>query len=126
MKTTTERTPLPLKAVAPADRQALLVLEHPAGEAKQVSILDCRVEHAEIEGTSSTKTDFGHLCDTLGGSSGSPIQDINTGDVIGLHHLGFRTGSPRPVNQGVRIGLILDDILAQRPDLAKEIAASQP
>ena len=106
----------------PADNKALVVIQHPAGELQQVSILDCRVRNTRINGVTSTLTDFGHLCDTLGGSSGSPVIDIFTGKVDGLHHLGFRPNSSRLVNQAVHIKLIADFIRSSRPELASELS----
>ena len=68
---------------------ALIMVQHPAGEAKQVSRLGCIVSQEAAEGVTSTKTDFAHKCDTLGGSSGSPIFDDRSLEVVGLHHFGF-------------------------------------
>lgn len=79
------------------DGQALILIQHPAGEPKQVSLLDCRVSGAHAEAS----TDFGHLCDTLGGSSGSPVLDEQTGLLLGLHHIGFSDESQERVNRAV-------------------------
>ena len=117
----TDRQALRLNSASPNESQALLIIQHPAGEPKQVSILDCRVQNAQVNGLTSALTDFGHLCDTLGGSSGSPVQDIASGNVIGLHHLGFRTGSDQLFNQAVRIGLIIEFLRARRPDVLTEM-----
>lgn len=45
-------------------------------------------------------TDFAYLCDTEGGSSGSPVISRSTGRVVGIHHFG---GCP---NQAVRMDLV--------------------
>jgi hypothetical protein len=45
-------------------------------------------------------TDFAYLCDTEGGSSGSPVISRATGKVVGIHHFG---GCP---NQAVRMDRI--------------------
>lgn len=116
-----DRQALRLEISDPAENQALIVIQHPAGEPKQVSLLDCRVRNALISGTTPRQTDFGHLCDTLGGSSGSPVQDIGSGGAIGLHHLGFRPGSDRPVNQAVRLRLIVDFLRTKRPAVLTEM-----
>jgi len=122
-KAPTDRPPLAIKAgtAVVAQDQGLLVIEHPGGETKQVSIAGCKTDHVDLQGVGDAMTDFGHLCDTLGGSSGSPVADINDGAVIGLHHLGFNDGSPMPVNQAVKIGLILDDIKKKLPAVYTEI-----
>lgn len=115
------RTPLPLKDMAVADKQGLLIIEHPAGKPKRVSIIDCQVRGPEMTGMGQEKTDFGHFCDTEGGSSGSPIQDAQSGAVLGLHHLGFQTGANIVVNRGVKIGLILKDLAQKAPAVRAEI-----
>lgn len=94
-----DRSPLKLDAGNVEDGQALIVIQHPAGQPKQVSILDCRV--SDPDAATSVSTDFGHLCDTLGGSSGAPVLDEQTGLMIGLHHLGFNEKSRRPVNAAI-------------------------
>lgn len=115
------RPPLRLADTA-ASAQSLVVIQHPDGEPAHVSVEDCRVTNPELPGADpEQKTDFGHFCDTSGGSSGSAVQDERTGQVIGLHHLGFRRNSNKPVNQAVMMKRILDAIGAERPDVLKEI-----
>jgi V8-like Glu-specific endopeptidase len=109
-----------------AQDQALVIVEHPAGEPKQASIDDCKVSGIALVGVGTDTTDFGHLCDTLGGSSGSPVFSRQDGTVVGLHHLGFRTDSANPVNQAVHIGRVLDDLAQRAPALRAEIAAVHP
>ena len=118
-----EVQPLKLKTATLAKDQQLLIIGHPLGEPKQVSIDGCKVATVDLEGTSAgKKTDFGHLCDTLGGNSGSPILDgLASGEVVGLHHLGFAPDATDPVNQGVRIALVLSDIKKKAPQVATEI-----
>lgn len=106
-----------------AEDQPLVVVQHPAGEYKQASIDDCRVRGASRPGVTTATTDFGHLCDTLGGSSGSPVLDRNTGGLVGLHHFGFVEGTPNPVNQGVHFALVLDDLRRRFPALHAELTA---
>jgi hypothetical protein len=92
------------------DNQNLLVIEHPAGDVKKVSKFGCVVRGAHVSGLLDRETDFGHRCDTMGGSSGSPVLNVATGEVVGLHHLGFEGNDPQLVNQAVYIGLILDKV----------------
>jgi V8-like Glu-specific endopeptidase len=109
-------------AAGPAtEDEALVVIEHPAGEFKQASIEDCKVKSVSKPGTGGGPTDFGHLCDTLGGSSGSPVLDRQTGGLVGLHHLGIPAGAVDPVNQAVHIGQVLADVKTRVPALHAEI-----
>ncbi|HKV77602.1 MAG TPA: serine protease [Candidatus Sulfotelmatobacter sp.] len=103
----------------PKNNDTLVLIEHPAGEVKQVSILDCRVEGATLDGISQNGTDFGHRCDTLGGSSGSPV--LKAGKIVGLHHLGVDPSGSILVNRAVKISLLLSDIKSNAPDIAAEI-----
>ena len=103
-----------LETGSPArQRQELVVIQHPGGEPKKFSLEGCVVAGLQREGASTEPTDFGHECDTKGGSSGSPVFDRTTGRVVGLHHFGFREGLDEPVNQAVEIGRILADLRAQ-------------
>jgi V8-like Glu-specific endopeptidase len=79
------------------------MIQHPAGEPKQISRKGCSVTTIEAVGN-GPDTDFGHKCDTLGGSSGSPMLGADY-SVIGLHHFGFdgRDDRWRAENRGVRM-----------------------
>lgn len=123
LKRKLDLTPLKLKSATVLANQPLLIIGHPAGEPEQVSIEGCKVSGPQLEGTAAGMlTDFGHLCDTLGGNSGSPVFDgLDSGEVIGLHHLGYPEGAADPVNQAVRIELIINDIRMRAPAVAAEI-----
>jgi hypothetical protein len=112
-----------ISSTAVTEGQELLIVQHPAGEPKQASIDDCVVKNAARNGVAPRPTDFGHLCDTLGGSSGSPVLDRKSGVVVGLHHFGFMEGIANPVNQGVHIGLVMADLKRRFPKLAAEMTA---
>jgi hypothetical protein len=101
----------------PAESKALIVIQHPAGRPKEVSIDNCKVIGAQVPGITSQLTDFGHGCDTLGSSSGSPAMDLGTGKVIGLHHLGFLPTND-PVNRAVRFQQIFDFLKKNLTDAA--------
>lgn len=88
-----------------SDNEELFIIQHPAGEPKQFSLQDCRVSQAIADGR-ATETDFAHTCDTLGGSSGSPVF-TRDGRLVGLHHYGRGVGFWNE-NRAVRIKRILD------------------
>ena len=120
LKKGANRTPLKLADGSIQEDQTLLIIQHPAGEPKQVSQKDCKVSGASIRGVSKALTDFGHLCDTLGGSSGSPVIDLKLKVVVGLHHLGFLPTSEKLVNQAVKMGPILKLIRERHPEILAE------
>jgi lysyl endopeptidase len=64
---------------------------------------NCAVEDNAYEGYAAD-TDLSYLCDTAGGSSGSPVLSRDTDKVIALHHFG---GCP---NSAVRMDRIYEQI----------------
>ncbi|BBN83194.1 hypothetical protein PA25_31790 [Pseudoalteromonas sp. A25] len=86
--------------------QRIYIPQHGAGNPKELSIESdqdsnglCQVNEANANGR-GTGTDLGYYCDTIGGSSGSPVLAADTRDVIALHHLGGCT------NKGAKISKI--------------------
>jgi len=94
-------------------QEPLLVVQHPAGQPKQFSRADCHVSTLDAPGRAE-HTDFGHLCDTMSGSSGSPVLDAAL-KVVGLHHYGFATDRWSAENRAVRIRLIIDALQGVLP-----------
>jgi V8-like Glu-specific endopeptidase len=101
---------LELDARVPAVGEEMYIVGHPAGKLKKLSLRDnnngggyCVVRAVRVNGSSS-QSDISYMCDTEGGSSGSPVLSRSTHKVIGLHHFG---GCP---NQGVRIDLVAAQI----------------
>lgn len=78
----------------PRDNEQLVLIQHPFSQPKQVSKTGCTLSTANAPNLTGNKSDFGHLCDTLNGSSGAPVlgEDFT---VIGMHHLGFDLSEPR-------------------------------
>lgn len=105
----------------------LVIVQHPSGLPKRVSIADCVTEgRPRVGAAAGDPSDFGHFCDTLGGSSGSPVMDWASGDVVGLHHFGFLAGSQDPVNQAVAHARILRDIQVRNAAAFTEMTAPAP
>lgn len=103
----------------------MVMIQHPAGRPKQVSIENCKVFGAQVAGVTSERTDFGHGCDTLRGSSGAPAIDIQSGRVLGLHHLGYLPNN-EPINRAVQIQRILDFMRTNLRDAAARQALGFP
>lgn len=82
---------------------SVFVAQHPDGRVKHIAIQQCRIMNEFNIG----KIEFPHSCDTVGGSSGSPIID-EEGLVIGLHHAGFAKSAPVSAryNRGIRASAI--------------------
>ena len=116
------RVPLKLNATGPSDDEKLLIIQHPGGEPKQISLADCEVDGALVTGRVGTPTDFGHQCDTKGGSSGSPVIHLSKRQVVGLHHLGISPWDSNLFNRASHIGQVLADM---DPLVLAEIEAGQ-
>jgi V8-like Glu-specific endopeptidase len=95
---------------ADEDNLGLFIIQHPSGFPKQVSYKGCGATGVPVEGRAAD-SDFSHRCDTLGGSSGSPVFDL-AGRVVGLHHYGFADGEGQAgawnENRAVRMQKILE------------------
>lgn len=76
---------IPLIAREPAPNEELFVVQHPAGKPKRLTRRNCR-----FGGDGERPGELRHYCDTLGGSSGSPVFSDNDMAVIGLHFAGIK------------------------------------
>jgi lysyl endopeptidase len=94
----------------PDPGEQLYIAQHPAGAPTVLALSsdedrggNCEVQDRAADGYAA-RTDVTYLCDTAGGSSGSPVLSRRTNAVVALHHFG---GCP---NAGVRIDLIYRQI----------------
>jgi V8-like Glu-specific endopeptidase len=119
-KSVTDRTFLKLKDDDQnlENNRPLLIIQHPGGRPKRLAAFNCWVKTSEE--SIEPPSDFGHECDTEGGSSGSPVQTIE-GLVIGLHHYGFPTPPALQINQAIRMGAILKFIEKKDGTLFKSL-----
>lgn len=102
----------------PSISEGIYIPQHGAGNPKTVSYesdMDtggyASVQNAMLDGDYKN-TDFGYFADTEGGSSGSPVLDFISNEVIGLHHWGTGGGacSNSLMNQGVIGAGILSEL----------------
>ena len=97
---------LGLDAQEPTFGDGIYIPQHGAGKPKELAIESdqngsgmCQIDVASTGGRGAN-TDTGYFCDTIGGSSGSPVLRTDNNKAIALHHFGGCE------NQGVKISKI--------------------
>lgn len=105
-----DRPPLEFDGCVATGDDDLLIIQHPGGQPKQVSLDDCIVGQDKVAGRLEPNTDFEHQCDTQTGSSGAPVLNRVSKKVVGLHHLGFDEDTDELFNRAVHIDLIAADL----------------
>jgi formylglycine-generating enzyme required for sulfatase activity len=87
----------------PEPGESLLIIHHPLGKPKHMTRGNCRA-HAPV---AVQGTDIRHRCDTMPGSSGSPILAEGSGRMLGLHYGGsLDAQTPGSFNSGKRLSEI--------------------
>jgi hypothetical protein len=100
----------------PEPAESLLIVHHPMGMPKHMTRGGCRASSPRA----TDGTDIWHRCDTLPGSSGSPIFSGDSDRMIGLHF----AGSPAPSETTFNFGKRLSEIAKQSP-IIKAVLADQ-
>lgn len=95
-------------ATPPAGGNPVLIIQHPAGLPKKIARTNCMIAELPVDGL-APDSDFSHSCDTLGGSSGSPVFN-EAGILVGLHHYGFAEGGSWSENRAIRISKIIGEL----------------
>ena len=94
--------------------EEIYIAQHGSGNPKEFGIESdlnsgnvCRIDDA-INNGRATNSDTGYYCDTIGGSSGSPVFARSSHKVIAIHHFGISgsTCTASDMNGGVRMDLI--------------------
>jgi V8-like Glu-specific endopeptidase len=102
----------------------LILIQHPEAQPKLIAVVSkkkCFVQQAPAQ---DRQTDFYHLCDSSGGSSGSPVMDEASGVVYGLHHLGATDQKRHDYhNLAVSFREISNDLKDRYPLIYQEITA---
>ena len=101
----------------PTLSERIYIAQHGSGNPKELAIESdsnasglCEIDLAVANGR-ATGTDTGYFCDTIGGSSGSPVIAAASNKVIALHHFGGCE------NQGVRIDQIWPQVASYFNDV---------
>ena len=105
--------------VQPLER--LTLIHHPAGQPKMMTSFRCYAASNQGDGKM-----LRHRCDTLPGSSGALIFDINR-HVVGLHHSGgLSINDPASFNEGSNMADILDESHLLRASVDTSTSAPKP
>lgn len=102
----------------PEPGESLLIIHHPAGLPKHATRGSCRASAP----SAVRDNDILHRCDTLPGSSGSPILASNSGAVIGIHFAGSSFAGPGSYNFGKRLSRIAQKSTIIAALIQKDIA----
>ncbi|MDI7923422.1 trypsin-like serine peptidase [Ferirhizobium litorale] len=117
-----EYAPLQWLTTQPSAALATKLIQHPAGEWKQISEIGCEILEVGVPGVDlKVHSDLTHRCDTIGGSSGSPLLAVMGAGasarycVVGLHHWGFDQGTPffATRNRAVMAQLLVKSLLTK-------------
>ena len=106
---------LPLSGRALTQGDLIYIPQHPGGDPKKIAAtregtIWCDVPQPMVsEGGYDANSSFMHRCDTIGGSSGSPVLDTQN-HVIGLHHTGYNL-CPGSSVQGYNGAILMSRIL---------------
>ena len=110
---------IPMKARDPDPSEELFVIQHPAGTPKRLTRRNCRADD-----DTERPEELRHFCDTLGGSSGSPVFSDNDMALVGLHFAGIE----KKVNFAKRMTVIIKNstILTQLSGGSESAPAAAP
>lgn len=129
-------TPVRIEEALPDDDK-LFVVHHAECQPKLVSSLGCILKQKSRRAwtdpvTTKNGPEIAYECDTETGASGAPVFD-SQGRMFALHHLGFEKASPAnacaipdTVNKGITMRAIMNDLRANAPEIAAEIANAAP
>ena len=98
----------PLAMALPFTGEKLVAIGHPTSRPMEMDRSDeCVIKNADVHLEELRRT-VTHMCDTEGGSSGSPLFDRNTGRIVALHW-----GGNDDYNMAIPIQSIVEDLKAK-------------
>lgn len=104
-------TPLPLVPAEAQPNERLTVLHHPAGRPKMMTVHECFA----YASASPRATELRHVCDTLPGSSGGLLINVDR-QPVGLHHTGgLRKGDAGSYNLATRMSAVREALNSLLP-----------
>jgi formylglycine-generating enzyme required for sulfatase activity len=113
----------PLKPRSVAENERLFVIHHPAGQPQRLTRAFCRAHPT----TPLVNGFVRHQCDTLPGSSGSPIFAQTDDAFVGLHHAGgLSAADPKSFNEGIDAGVLTHASVILRALTTKAAAVVPP
>lgn len=117
----------PILALSKAPLTVGLVVsvpQHPTGRFKEIDrSADCLISDVTVFHTESGRDTIKHMCDTQGGSSGAPVIERATGNVVALHW----GGRDNEFNMAIPMDLILADLEANlAPEAMAEVRVAAP
>ncbi|MET1254344.1 pre-peptidase C-terminal domain-containing protein [Aliikangiella maris] len=102
--------------------EEIYIPQHGSGNPKELAIESdqnsgnvCRIDQAVTDGMGNN-TDAGYKCDTIGGSSGSPVLARSSHKVVALHHLGNGSSCTSDLNRGALISKIWPQVSSFFPN----------
>lgn len=117
---------LGLDASEPTYGDGIYIPQHGSGNPKELAIESdqngsglCQIDVASANGR-GVNTDTGYFCDTIGGSSGSPVLKTSSNKAIALHHFGGCE------NQGVKISKIWPKVASHFNNTLPDGMVEQP
>lgn len=113
----------PVARTSAAVGDQVYIIHHAMCEQKLVSrnctLADRRRAWIDLS-TATAPTEYGHNCDTEPGASGAPVFN-NDGQLVALHHLGFKQCTGTTLNSAVGIREIAEDVRRRTPTIATEL-----
>ncbi|RAH99949.1 hypothetical protein DLJ53_19620 [Acuticoccus sediminis] len=112
-------TPLDFEPADAQPGERLTILHHPAGRPKMMTVHECFA----YKDPSPRPTELRHVCDTLPGSSGGLIVNVDR-QPVGLHHTGGLSKSDAgSYNLATRASVIRAALDTLRPGTASQVAS---
>ena len=97
-------------------KMPLWIIGHPRGKPQQISRIQC----LSVTPIQKARNRLQHTCPAMPGSSGSPVFDASTGQVIAIHHAAYTTKSKKKIGLAVPLADI-----ANQSKLLRDIINTQ-